>query len=75
MTVRDMIDSGIEFQGTVMIREFNQDTGEMVRENLTSLALKDGDDILDCEVKYMYKPSFPWERWDFAIEVAAKEGA
>ena len=72
MTIRDFIDSGIQFQGNVLIRELNQDTGNLTREILLSLALKDRDDILDREIRHLYPSHFEWDHWDYCIEVAAE---
>lgn len=75
MTIRDMIDSGIELCGNVLIREMNQDTGDAVRENILSLALKEQDELLDREIRYVYPPHFDWDAWNYCFEVAAKEDA
>lgn len=61
MTIRDMIESGIEFQGDYRVRAYDYENDSYIEYDPYS------DEALDREVKYIYSTS--GSCYDYTIEV------
>lgn len=61
MTLRDMKDAGIEFEGEYMVRAYDYETDSYIQYDKYSAS------ALDAEVKYIY--SIEGSCYDYVIEV------